>query len=241
MLHKNSSTRRRVRFALEGLEDRAVPADFTASTVPELIADINAANALGGQNTITLAPGARFTLTAVNNGGSYYGDFNGLPVVAAGDALTIVGNGDVIERSTATGTPEFRFFVVAAGGSLTLTNLTLQGGRVTASDNGVAAGGAVFNHGALTLAGVTVQNNVAAGPGWYAAGGGIWSDGALTLSANTVVRNNQVVGGRAELFYLRPLVQFVTGSGLGGGIYVAGGTASLTGVTLSGNIAQGGR
>src|SRR3954468_17520687 len=76
------------RLTLESLEDRTVPAGFTAATVAELVADINAANLAGGPNTIALASGAAFSLTAVDNtadGG------NGLPVIAAGDDLTIQG------------------------------------------------------------------------------------------------------------------------------------------------------
>src|SRR5262245_5941622 len=115
----------RVRPAVELLEDRTVPASFTASTVPELIADINAANLAGGPNTITLAPATTFTLTAADNAAD---GGNGLPVVAAGDELTILGNGDVIERSATLGTPDFRLFDVAAGAALSLEDLTLQGG-----------------------------------------------------------------------------------------------------------------
>ena len=47
---------RRHRPALEQLEGRSLPTAFTATSVPELIADINAANLAGGDNTITLAP-----------------------------------------------------------------------------------------------------------------------------------------------------------------------------------------
>src|SRR5262245_52755538 len=109
---------------LEPLEDRTVPANFTAASVSDLIADINAANVLGGSNTITLTPSVAFTLTAVDN--VAHGP-NGLPLIAANDHLTILGSGDVIERSSAGGTPAFRLFDVAAGASLTLENLTLQG------------------------------------------------------------------------------------------------------------------
>src|SRR5262245_12301295 len=174
---------RRPRLTLEQLEDRMVPANFTAASVPELIADINAANLLGGANTITLVAGTRFTLTAADNSTD---DGNGLPVIAAGDNLTVLGNGDVLERSTVTGTPAFRLLDVAAGASLTMSNLTLQGGRTW------AGGGAVSNHGNLTLDGVNVQNNVAVG--YQAAGGGIWSNGSLTLQGNTRVQNNQALG-----------------------------------------------
>src|SRR5262249_9436477 len=160
-------------------EDRAVPASFAAANVAQLVADVNQANLLGGMNTISLAAHTVFKLTAVNNT-TAHGD-NGLPVVAAGDNLTIVGNGSVLERSTRT-TPAFRLIEVDEGAVLTMKNLTLQGGLATSE--AAQAGGAVYNQGALTLDGVTVQDNGAEGglslfdgtgllpP--LAAGGGIW-------------------------------------------------------------------
>ena len=113
---------------------------YTAATVSALIADITAANAAGGANTITLtAPTTSpYVLTAVNN--TTYGA-TGLPIIAANDNLTIVGNGDTIERSTAAGTPDFRLLCVAGGASLTLENLTLQGGMLEAQDQVNAGAG----------------------------------------------------------------------------------------------------
>src|SRR6516225_7611827 len=87
---------------LERLEDRTVPSSFTAASVSDLIADINAANAAGGANTITLVAGTTFNLTAADNTTD---GATGLPVIAATDNLSILGNGDVIQRSTAGGTP----------------------------------------------------------------------------------------------------------------------------------------
>src|SRR5262245_55730570 len=58
--------RRRARLTVEPLEDRAVPASFTATSVVDLIADINAANLSAEADAITLAPGKTFTLTAAN-------------------------------------------------------------------------------------------------------------------------------------------------------------------------------
>ena len=97
----------------------ALLTSYTALTVSALIADINAANTAGGSNTITLtAPTTSpYVLTVVNNTIS---GANGLPVIAANDSLTIIGSGDTIERSTASGTPSFRLLDVAAGASLTL-------------------------------------------------------------------------------------------------------------------------
>src|SRR5262245_2941922 len=144
--------RRRSPLILEPLEDRTALSNFNAATVSDLIADINAANAAGGTNTITLtAPTTSpYVLTAVDN--TTDGP-TGLPVITGGskpDTLTIIGNRDTIERSTASGTPAFRLFDVASGASLTLQNLTLQNGLAFGSGSS-AEGGAIFNQGTLVL------------------------------------------------------------------------------------------
>src|SRR6516164_3201192 len=149
--------RRRSPLILEPLEDRTALSNFNALTVSDLIADINAANLAGGTNTIVLtAPTTSpYVLTAVDN--TTDGP-TGLPVISGGgmkvaaDNLTIIGNGDTIERSTASGTPAFRLFDVAKGGSLALENLTLQNGLAFGS--GISAeGGAIYNQGTLVVSG----------------------------------------------------------------------------------------
>ncbi len=244
---------KKARLVVERLDARALPSGYTAFTVSDLIKDINAANRAGGANTITLgaATTAPYVLAAVNN--STDGN-TGLPVIAANDKLTIVGNGDAIERSTASGTPAFRLFDVAAGASLTLQKLTLQGGLATGAAVW-AEGGAIYNRGTLTLSGVTVQDNFAQGtsappfaPAWEAAGGGIYSNSVLTLEDGTVVQNNQALGGIGgagidtdSVSGYRADTGGAGGEALGGGICVAGGTATLNDTTLSSNTAQGGR
>src|SRR5262249_21784912 len=102
-------------------------------------------------------------------------------------------NGNIIQRSTAPGTPNFRLFYVSGGmdgelplGKLTLNNLTLTGGFAKGGDGwmggggGMGAGGAIFNQGTLILNGVTVWNNQALGGlpgrGLFGGGGGMGSD-----------------------------------------------------------------
>jgi hypothetical protein len=233
--------------------------NYTAATVSDLIADINAANHQGGSNTITLVAGDSFVLAAADNTTD---SPTGLPVVAANDNLTITGNADPIQRSTASGTPDFRLFDVARGGSLSLQNLTLENGRAA----GGWGGGAVYNQGTLKLHRVTVRGNSATlGGGVYVSGGtvsltgdglaantavGIAANGyggALYVASGTVSLSNDTFSGNTA----RGGVGYLAGTyngiplwyrfhGFGGALYVAGGTVSLTGVTLSSNTAAGG-
>jgi hypothetical protein len=228
---------RRTRLVLEWLDERLLPSAYTAGNVSDLIAEINAANQAGGSNTITLVARTTFQLSTVNNTTD---GATGLPVIAANDNLTIVGNGDSVQRTTAKGTPAFRLLDVAAGASLTLQNLTLQGGWAFGS--GVSAeGGAIYNQGTLLLTGATVQNNIAQGSpgqgtqGQSAAGGAIYSGGSLTLQGSAI-NSNQAIGGQGGTL----LNGCRGGDGLGGGLYVAGGTVSVSRVAFFSNTAQGG-
>jgi hypothetical protein len=142
----------RARPVLELLEDRTVLNSYAATTVADLIADINAANLAGGSNTITLAACKMFTLTQVDNttnGG------NGPPVIAAGNSLTIAGNGDTLARNLQPKTPAFRFFDLAAGASLTFQDLTLSNGLMVADAGMTASGGAVLNEAGGSLPAAT--------------------------------------------------------------------------------------
>jgi hypothetical protein len=243
---------------LETLEGRTLPSTYNVATAADLIADIKAANKAGGANTIVLtAPTTTpYVLTAVDNTSD---GANGLPVIKKGENLTIVGNGDTIER--ASGAPSFRLFDVGSGGALTLQNLTLAGGRLWWGSGASAEGGAIYNQGTLLLNGVRVggnsvlgftgqtTNSKTGGAGADAAGGGIWSQGSLTVENGCVIASNSATGGDGGFSYATR--QWGPGgNAFGGGICIAGGTANITNSSIGtyypfggfgfGNTAQGG-
>jgi hypothetical protein len=224
---RNSASRRKkARPFLEHLEDRALLTNYTAATVSDLITDINLSNKAGGANTITLtAPTTSpYGLTAINNY-TVYGA-NDLPIIAAKDDLTIIGNGDTIDRAHSGFS---RLLDVAAGASLTLQNLTLKGGQLS-----FARGGAIFNQGALALSGVTLTGNQVRATGSaanVAMGGGIWSSGSLILENGTIVENNFIQAGSNS---------FTSYNAFGGGVYIAGGSANISNTTFTGNSGLGG-
>jgi hypothetical protein len=122
----------------------------------------------------------------------WYGP-NALPAISS--AVTINGNGAVLERDPSLGlttADSLRFFYVSGGlsglaaGQLNLNNLTLENGFAKGGDSdtgggGLGAGGAIFNQGALALTGVTLTDNVAQGgssnvSGLGSGGGGMGQD-----------------------------------------------------------------
>ena len=245
---RNSASRRKgARAVLEHLEDRALLASYTAPTASALIADIGSANAAGGANTITLtAPTTSpYQFTAANNG-TNGGNF--LPVIAANDSLTIVGNGDTIEPAPRHAS--LRFFDVSASASLTLQNLTLEGGSLV--DSSRWGGGAIYNQGALTLSGATLYENSLNKPlvdqaDVPAMGGGIWSSGSLILENGTLFSRNYTIGGDGDApAGTDPPIHnpYDTGSppgnAYGGAVYIAGGTANISDTSFTGNYAEGG-
>ena len=129
-----------------------------AGDVAGLVSAIAATNTNPGPDTIQLAAGCTYALTAVDN--YWYGP-DGLPPVAG--ELTIDGRGATISR--AGGAPPFRLFFVSADpatgcvtplpheGKLTLREVTLSGGLAMGGDStrggggGAGMGGAIFNQG----------------------------------------------------------------------------------------------
>ena len=190
---------------------------WPAANVSQLIADINYANEAGADVTINLAGNTTFDLQSADNstdGG------NGLPVVGGAKAvnLTIVGNGDTIER---VGSGYFRLLDVASGSSLTLDHVTLRGGSLFGSPFSQAAsgfGGAIYNRGTLAITDSNLSGNTANGNAGFVDGGGIYNGGGAVTMTNSVLSDNTANWGN------------------GGGIYNAGGSVLLSNSSLSGNV-----
>jgi CSLREA domain-containing protein len=213
-----------------------------------------------GADTILL-PAGRYLLTrsGSNEGGNVTGDLNlkseleligtGLVIIDAG------GDTGILDRVIESHNP-----------GITLTNLTITGGRAPDGNGGGADGGGIFNVGTLTLVNVTVSGNRAGDGNPGGGGGGIVNYTTLIIE-NSIISGNQagnglntgidgVRGGYGGGIYcnsgsLSILNSSITNNiagageadkpygygGAGGGIYFSGTSANITGSTISGNIA----
>ncbi|MGW2375253.1 hypothetical protein [Kitasatospora sp. NPDC001683] len=210
---------------------------------------INTFNA-AGNGDIALQSGCTYTVVNTDNAD------NAMPVITGN--IRIGSFSATIARSTAVGTPLFRLFSVATGGSLTLDQVNLTGGNL---DNG-DVGGAVNNNGSLTVAQATLSGNAAKFGGAIAnepgattnldvvtvtgntatvSGGALVNVGTLNVSSSTVQGNAAAqdgggvlnVNGQTNLVSSR-----VTGNSAGtsgGGVFVSGGHVSDIGSTVTGN------
>ena len=179
--------------------------------VAGLIAALKTANGNGVADTINLASGGTYTLTAAHNTG-YYGP-NGLPGIST--PITINGNGATIQRSSVVGTPDFRIFIVgSAPAYLTLDGVTIRGGTApswsggallntggalvrssTLAENTGGLGGAIFNYcGALTVLNSTISRN-SSFSGY--SGGGILNFSSYCQSTTAII-NSTVFENRAD-------------------------------------------
>jgi hypothetical protein len=152
-----------------------------------LVAAVNAANAVGGDDLV-LSPFCTYTLTAAHGTGA--NGPSGLPVITT--PITMTGLGTDIVR--APGAPDFRIIEVdgaagvpAAAGTLSLNAVTLRGGQAAAGD----VGGGIANFGGtVTLNASTLRNNSAD------SGGGLYNEaGTSTLVAGAVVGNTATTAG----------------------------------------------
>ncbi len=238
----------------------AVDAPATASDCG--VADVGAPNTivLGAQTyTLTIRP------SGVDDDSTGDLDITGN---AAGLTIAGAGSGTVIDASgmvKAPFTTGDRVLSVAAGANVTISDLTLSGGR---APNGLGAtmaaptptagsnGGGIDNAGSMMLNGVTVTNDRAGagggglipfpsgtgtGGGDGGAGGGIYSTGTLTLTNSTISSDLAGDGGLGGITTGASGGMGAGGGngGDGGGIYSTG-TAMLTDSTISGDAGGAG-
>lgn len=176
-----------------------------ACDVPSLISTINTA---ASGETLSLASGCVYELTAVDNATI---DPTGLPVIDK--VLTIEGNGATIERDSAGGTPIFRIFTIDTLGDLTLNNITIANGY------SLVDGGAIWNGGGvLTVTNSTFTGNQA-DQGMGGVGGAIANLGGTTDITNSTFSNNSAA--EAGVFW-----------------NTAGGTATISNSTFTNNWAN---
>jgi hypothetical protein len=134
--------------------------------------------------------------------------------------VTIKGNGAIIERSFASGTPLFRVLTVN-GGFLRLENVVIRRGRA----NWLGGGGILNREGTLQIHRSTIINNrVEIVSDFQTLGGGIYSSfGSLSITESRII-NNRALNSSAD----------------GGGIAVVsvhGNTIDMRGNEFSDNLA----
>jgi predicted outer membrane repeat protein len=225
-----------------------------ADTIPvacsenALVAAITLANSTPAADTLVLAGGCTYTLTSAHGGPT-----DGLPVITT--PIEMIGPATITRANSA---PSFRIAEVSPTGSLTLTT-------GVALTNGSAAGdgGAILNHGAVTLTNSSLSDNTATGNGGGLAnadtpsgtapaatftrspvsnntagtnGGGIYNGQRGTLTTTGVSGSPLIITGNTATGTLLGLF----GGGRGGGIAAVDSTATtLTQTAVTNNHAGG--
>jgi CSLREA domain-containing protein len=198
--------------------DEVTPGDGLCSLQEAIVAAnagpgvVNDCGGVAGFDTIKFSVSGTITIT---DSGFPAAIMNSLTIDGTGQAITINENG-------------FAAFEIDSGATVTLSNLTIQGGsrtgggailnigtltvtNCTISGNSAEFGGGISNHGTLTVTNSTISSNSAANDG-----GGISNDGTLTVTNSTVSNN------------------------IGEGIYNFGGALTATNCTISGNTSTPG-
>ena len=198
---------------------------------------IQQANANPGLDTIVFVLDGTFNLAPFSSGGddNIDGDFDitdSVNIVGKGSANTII-NGNGVDR----------VFDLRTG-TITLSGLTIQGGR---SNEG--AGVRIESGATVTMNNVVIQDNRGNGS---SKGGGIYVDGTLTITNSIVQRNGDNLVGNVDGggIYVDSdarltarnveLRDNVANDKDGGAIYHKGAGLTLENVTLAGNLAKRG-
>lgn len=158
--------------------------------------------------------------------------------------LTITGTGaDILTlRNTAATGSTSRVFNVSLGSTVSLSGMTITGGRLSSSNHG----GGIFSNGNLSVLNCVITDNILGSAG---AGGGIFSSGGSLTVTNCTVSGNiaggsggGIVSNDSSLAVTNCTVSGNVASGSGGGIISASATSTVSTVTnsiINGNTAAG--
>ncbi|SEG79247.1 hypothetical protein SAMN05216223_111120 [Actinacidiphila yanglinensis] len=211
------------------LASTALATSASAATLPvgcseaALRAAINTANGTPGSDTLNLAPGCTYGLTAE------------LPAVTS--PVVVNGNGATLTRTSGT----FRILTVD-GGNLTLRSAVLTNGNATGSSVQPGAGGGVVvtGNGSLTVTASVIRGNSANyGGGVSVFNGSQAQFTASTVSANTAANNGGGLVNDGTLVLNATQVSGNTAGNAGGGIANIG-TLTLNASNLTNNTTPNG-
>jgi hypothetical protein len=187
---------------------------------------IMAANQTPGTDTIILGPGTyQLTIPVGEGDADDSGDLN------ITDNLNIQGSpGTVIDAQHID-----RVFTVLGGVTAQMSNLTIENGQAD------GAGGGIANFGNLTLTDCWLLDNVSQGAGVLAAGGGVYNDGALQLVNTTFSGNQAIGANGQNGSAFGAGGGGGGAAGMGGAVFNdAAGVVTATNSTFSSNEAVGG-
>ncbi|MCW2609942.1 MAG: hypothetical protein JWM15_1188 [Cryptosporangiaceae bacterium] len=198
-----------------------------------LVNAVNLANSTSAPDTLTLASGCTYALTSPHGGPT-----NGLPVITT--PIELLGPATVTRSSLLL----FRIAEVGSSGGLTLTTSV-----AFTNGSAVGDGGAILNHGAVTLTVSSLTGNLATGNGGGLANVGDLPTGpatAATFTGSTVSGNTGTLSGGGiwngpmgslTATGLPTLISGNTAVVNGGGIAAINSTATtLTGTTVTTNV-----
>lgn len=233
----------------------------TTCNAADLVAAVENANVNGASDTINLKAGCTYNFTFASYTDPYSN--RAFPRIRqdgfSGSSISIQGNGAILSRSTAPGTPAFGLVYQEANSSFSMSNLTVE--NFVATYGGVADGDQDYS---FSTSKVTFRNNTASGYGGavycnfearctitdsYATGnrayggGAIYSDGRPTISYSSFFDNSAFIGGAIFTALGTNLVLYSTFAGNtaglhGGAIFSDEGDLRLLNSTLTNNIAD---